>query len=69
MIQNEYFQPINQVRGNAIGRLVNILEREKENLARIITREIGKTLKEARGEVQEAIDTAQFFQSELAKRR
>jgi acyl-CoA reductase-like NAD-dependent aldehyde dehydrogenase len=52
------------VRGNAIGRLAAILEREKESLSRIITREIGKTLKEARGEVQEAIDTAQFFQSE-----
>lgn len=52
------------VRGAAIGRLAAILEREKESLARIITREIGKTLKEARGEVQEAIDTAQFFQSE-----
>ncbi len=52
------------VRGTVIGRLAKIIEREKESLARIITREIGKTLKEARGEVQEAIDTAEFFQSE-----
>lgn len=52
------------VRGQAIGRLAQILEREKESIARIITREIGKTPKEALGEVQEAIDTAQFFQSE-----
>ncbi|MBN8555061.1 MAG: aldehyde dehydrogenase family protein [Deltaproteobacteria bacterium] len=52
------------VRGNAIGRLAQVLEREKENLAKIITREIGKTLKESLGEVQEAIDTALFFQSE-----
>lgn len=52
------------LRGNAIGRLAHILEREKENLARVITREIGKPYKEALGEVQEAIDTAQFFQSE-----
>jgi acyl-CoA reductase-like NAD-dependent aldehyde dehydrogenase len=52
------------VRGNAIGRLAQVLEREKESLARIITREIGKTLKESIGEVQEAIDTAYFFQSE-----
>lgn len=52
------------VRGNAIGRLAQVLEREKESLARIITREIGKTFKESLGEVQEAIDTAYFFQSE-----
>lgn len=52
------------VRGEAIGRLSKILEREKESLARIITREIGKPYREALGEVQEAIDTAHFFQSE-----
>ncbi len=52
------------IRGQTISRLAQILEREKEALAKIITREIGKTLKEALGEVQEAIDTAQFFQSE-----
>jgi len=52
------------LRGNAIGRLAKVLEREKESLARIITREIGKPYKESLGEVQEAIDTAQFFQSE-----
>ncbi len=52
------------IRGNAIGRLARVLEREKENLARIITREIGKPYRESLGEVQEAIDTAQFFQSE-----
>lgn len=52
------------VRGNAIGRLAVVLEREKESLAKIITREIGKPLKESLGEVQEAIDTAYFFQSE-----
>ncbi len=52
------------MRGVLIGRLATILEREKTNLARIITREIGKVPREALGEVQEAIDTAQFFQSE-----
>lgn len=52
------------LRGNLIGRLGQVLEREKENLARVITREIGKPYKESLGEVQEAIDTAQFFQSE-----
>lgn len=52
------------IRGNAIGRLARVLEREKDHLAWIITREIGKPIKESKGEVQEAIDTAQFFQSE-----
>lgn len=52
------------VRGAAIGRLSKVIEREKESLAKIITREIGKPYKESLGEVQEAIDTAQFFQSE-----
>lgn len=52
------------IRGNAIGRLARVLEREKTNLAKVITREIGKPFKESLGEVQEAIDTAQFFQSE-----
>jgi aldehyde dehydrogenase (NAD+) len=52
------------LRGNFIGKLAAVLEREREHLAQIITREVGKPMKEAIGEVQEAIDTAQFFQSE-----
>ncbi len=52
------------VRGEFIGRLAVVLHREKEALARIITREIGKPYRESLGEVQEAIDTAHFFQSE-----
>jgi len=52
------------VRGELIGRLGEGLAREKEALARLVTREMGKTLKEARGSVQEAIDTCRFFQSE-----
>jgi alpha-ketoglutaric semialdehyde dehydrogenase len=52
------------VRGVAIHDLGLILEANKEALSRIITREIGKPLPEARGEVQEAIDTCIFFASE-----
>ncbi len=52
------------VRGELLGKVGNALEREKESLARLVTREMGKTLKEARGSVQEAIDTCRFFQSE-----
>jgi acyl-CoA reductase-like NAD-dependent aldehyde dehydrogenase len=52
------------VRGELIGRIGAAVEREKEALSRLVTREMGKTLKEARGSVQEAIDTCHFFQSE-----
>jgi acyl-CoA reductase-like NAD-dependent aldehyde dehydrogenase len=51
-------------RGRALGRLAKLLVDEKERLARFIAREVGKPLREARGSVQEAIDTAEFFQSE-----
>ncbi len=52
------------IRGELLGRVGEALEREKEALSRLVTREMGKTLKEARGSVQEAIDTCRFFQSE-----
>lgn len=52
------------IRGQVIGLVGQAIEREKEPLSRLITREMGKTLKEARGDVQEAIDTCYFFQSE-----
>lgn len=51
-------------RGRVLGRLVKLLVEEKERLSRFIAREVGKPLREARGSVQEAIDTAEFFQSE-----
>ncbi|MDX2176482.1 MAG: aldehyde dehydrogenase family protein [Candidatus Sumerlaeia bacterium] len=52
------------IRGEVLIRVAEILRAQKEPLSRLITREIGKPLREARGEVQEAIDTAIFFQSE-----
>jgi aldehyde dehydrogenase (NAD+) len=52
------------VRGEIIGRIGALIREQKEFLSRLLTREIGKPLREARGEVQEAIDTAAFFQSE-----
>lgn len=51
-------------RGAIVGKIGDVMEAHKEKLARIITREIGKTHREAVGEVQEAIDTCRFFQSE-----
>jgi len=52
------------VRGEIIGRFGELLSKNKEMLAWIVTREIGKTRRESLGSVQEAIDTAHFFQSE-----
>ncbi|MBW6456133.1 MAG: aldehyde dehydrogenase family protein [Trueperaceae bacterium] len=52
------------IRGEVIGRLGDAFVREKDALARLVTREMGKTFKEARGSVQEVIDTCRFFQSE-----
>lgn len=52
------------VRGHIIGKFGQLLSANKEKLAQIVTREIGKVKKEALGSVQEAIDTAEFFQSE-----
>ncbi|MEA2377799.1 MAG: alpha-ketoglutaric semialdehyde dehydrogenase [Thermoleophilaceae bacterium] len=52
------------VRGKAIGRIGRLVEDNKEALARLITREIGKPYPESLGEVQEVIDTCDFFVSE-----
>jgi len=52
------------VRGEIIGRVGAGLRKNKELLSCVVCREIGKTMREARGEVQEAIDTAAFFQAE-----
>ncbi len=52
------------VRGAVLMNLAQILTREKETLVRLMVREVGKTFKEAGGDVQEAIDTAVFFASE-----
>src|SRR5690606_30842766 len=51
-------------RAQIIGRLGQILREEKESLSRFASREMGKPIREARGSVQEAIDTCDFFQSE-----
>ena len=52
------------VRGEVIQHLGELVRANKEALAALITREIGKPIAESRGEVQEVIDTCSFFQSE-----
>jgi acyl-CoA reductase-like NAD-dependent aldehyde dehydrogenase len=52
------------VRGEIILRAALILERERERLARDMTREMGKPLKETLGDVQTAIDFGKFVAGE-----
>src|SRR5881396_3477681 len=52
------------VRGRAIQQLGRLVEDNAEALARLITHEIGKPYKESRGEVQEVVDTCNFFLGE-----
>jgi alpha-ketoglutaric semialdehyde dehydrogenase len=52
------------VRGRAIQQIGRLVEDNKEALARLVTREIGKPYGESLGEVQEIIDTCNFFLGE-----
>src|ERR1700736_2474083 len=51
-------------RGALILRAAELLEDRKEALAQLMTREMGKVLTEARGDVQEAIDMGKFIAGE-----
>jgi aldehyde dehydrogenase (NAD+) len=52
------------VRGRAIQQLGRLVEENFEALSQLITREIGKPIRESRGEVQEVVDTCNFFLGE-----
>ena len=52
------------MRGRAIQQLGRLVEDNKEALARLVTREIGKPYAESLGEVQEIVDTCNFFLGE-----
>jgi aldehyde dehydrogenase (NAD+) len=52
------------VRSNSVKQIGRLFEANKTSLARLITREIGKTYTESLGEVQEVIDTCDFFTGE-----
>ena len=51
-------------RGEILLQFASLLRRDKERLARALTREMGKVLPEARGDVQEAIDIAELMAGE-----
>ena len=52
------------VRGRAVQQAGRLVEANAEALARTVTREVGKPLAEARAEVQEVVDTCDFFLGE-----
>mgnify|MGYP000501245192 CR=1 FL=1 len=51
-------------RGDILKKVGDILVARKEEIARLMTREMGKVLVETRGDVQEGIDTAYYAASE-----
>jgi alpha-ketoglutaric semialdehyde dehydrogenase len=51
-------------RGEILFRVGYLLQENKERLAQLLTREMGKVIAEARGDVQEAIDMAYFMGGE-----
>ena len=52
------------LRGELLFRVGDILKQKKEELARLLTQDMGKVIAEARGDVQEAIDMAYFMGGE-----
>ncbi len=51
-------------RGELLFKIGDILKQKKEELAQLLTRDMGKVIAEARGDVQEAIDMAYFMGGE-----
>ena len=51
-------------RGRVIAQVGRLVEANKEALAALVTREVGKPYAEALGEVQEVVDTCDFFLGE-----
>src|SRR5512147_1332325 len=52
------------IRGELLFKIGDILKQRKEELAQLLTRDMGKVIAEARGDVQEAIDMAYFMGGE-----
>ncbi|MFH0737075.1 MAG: aldehyde dehydrogenase family protein [Candidatus Micrarchaeota archaeon] len=52
------------LRGGILLRAAHLLRRDKERLGRLVATEMGKVMSEALGDVQEAIDTFEYFAGE-----
>jgi aldehyde dehydrogenase (NAD+) len=55
------------VRGDFLKKVGDIMVARKEEIAKLMTREMGKVLKETRGDTQEGIDTAYYAASETRR--
>ncbi|QQE72711.1 aldehyde dehydrogenase family protein [Brevibacillus composti] len=55
------------LRGEFLYKLITLLEEKREELAETITREVGKTLKEARGEVNKTIASMKQLTGEVTR--
>src|SRR5919198_1534277 len=62
--QREWARVPAPIRGRVIAQVGRLVEANKEALARLVTREIGKPFAESLGEVQEIVDTCDFFLGE-----
>ncbi len=62
--QKEWASVPAPARGRVIAQVGRLIEANKEALAALVTREIGKPYPEALGEVQEIVDTCDFFLGE-----
>ncbi|MFB9678861.1 aldehyde dehydrogenase family protein [Streptosporangium vulgare] len=62
--QREWSRVPAPVRGRVIASIGRLVEANAEELARLVTREIGKPYAEALGEVREIVDTCDFFLGE-----
>ncbi len=51
-------------RGLILLKVAELLRKNKESLAKLLTKEMGKVIAEARGDVQEAIDMAEYMAGE-----
>src|SRR5262249_45657916 len=55
------------VRGRVLAKATGIMEQQKEEIARLLTREEGKTLKDSLGEVQKSINILEFMTGEARR--
>jgi acyl-CoA reductase-like NAD-dependent aldehyde dehydrogenase len=55
------------VRGRVIAKAALLMEQQKEELARILTREEGKTLKDSLGEVMKSVNILEFMSGEARR--
>jgi alpha-ketoglutaric semialdehyde dehydrogenase len=62
--QKEWARVPAHARGRVIAQVGRLVEANKEALARLVTREVGKPYPESLGEVQEIVDTCDFFLGE-----